>query len=237
MRHTALPTRVPLLSRGFILFWLFLLHEPRASPAPCVLDLPMVISAQVQEPASRGEGRRGETRGDEGRRGEGRARREKVGRGEGGVEEWREGKGWREGRRRKMRGRGGGQEERRRRGAAWPGSSPSSRPSSALRRARKTVLSLGVPGGFQGAVSGPCAPSGSTSSAEGFPSSSVGSQPPQTSGIMGRRMRTQHSEYRVSRGWRVAPGPTLLPRSASPHPGHSRQEASSGATPAPHGHS
>lgn len=115
MRHRALPTRVPLLSRGFILFWLFLLHEPRASPAPCVLDLPMVISAQVQEPASWGEGRRGEGRGER------RVRREKVGRGEGGVEEWREGKGWREGRRRKMKGRGGGQEERRRRGAAWPG--------------------------------------------------------------------------------------------------------------------
>lgn len=54
-------------------------------------------------------------------------------------------------------------------------------------------------------------PTGPTSSVEAFLSSSVGSQPPRTSGITGRRMRTQHSEYRVPRGLLATPRASPCP--------------------------
>lgn len=69
----------------------------------------------------------------------------------------------------------------------------------------------GGPGAASQAPSRPSALTGFTSSAEGFPSSSAGSQQPRTSGITGRRMRMCPSESWAPSGWRLLP---------SPSPGH-----------------
>lgn len=69
------------------------------------------------------------------------------------------------------------------------------------------------------APSGPSALTGSTLSAEGFPSSSAGSRPPRTSGIMGWRMRTCPSEYWAPSGWRLLPSALRLPMPGPPRCG------------------
>lgn len=64
---------------------------------------------------------------------------------------------------------------------------------------------------LEAAPGGPSLSAGPTSSAEGFPSSSAGSQPPRTSGITAWTMRTCPSESRAPGGWRLLPGPPHLP--------------------------